>query len=92
MSSFNRGTRTSIESIKYAIESMTENKKGLLALSPLLVFIVLYLVTSIISGDFYKVPITVAFMISSILLSPYQEAIHSQNELRYTAREPAQTT
>ena len=45
---------------------MTENKKGLLALSPLLVFIVLYLVTSIISGDFYKVPITVAFMASSI--------------------------
>ena len=66
ISSFNRGTRTSIESIKYAIESMTENKKGLLALSPLLVFIVLYLVTSIVSGDFYKVPITVAFMISSI--------------------------
>ena len=66
MSSFNRGTRTSIESIKYAIESMTENKKGLLALSPLLVFIVLYLVTSIVSGDFYKVPITVAFMVSSI--------------------------
>ena len=35
-------------------------------MSPLLVFIVLYLVTSIISGDFYKVPITVAFMASSI--------------------------
>ena len=42
------------------------NKQGLLALSPLLVFIVLYLVTSIIARDFYKVPITVAFMISSI--------------------------
>ena len=41
-------------------------KKGLLALSPLVVFIVLYLVTSIIARDFYKVPITVAFMISSI--------------------------
>src|SRR5574344_1143962 len=41
-------------------------KKGLLAFSPLLVFIVLYLVTSIIAGDFYKVPITVAFLISSI--------------------------
>ena len=40
--------------------------KGLFALSPLLVFVVLYLVTSIIAGDFYKVPITVAFMISSI--------------------------
>ncbi len=41
-------------------------KKGLTALSPLFVFTVLYLVTSIIAGDFYKVPITVAFMVSSI--------------------------
>ena len=30
------------------------------------VFILLYLVTSIIAGDFYKVPITVAFLLSSI--------------------------
>ena len=42
------------------------NLKGVLALSPLLVFITLYLVTSIIAGDFYKVPISVAFMISGI--------------------------
>lgn len=41
-------------------------KKGIIALSPLLVFIVLYLVTSIIVRDFYKVPITVAFMVASI--------------------------
>ena len=41
-------------------------KKGLLALSPLVVFILFYLVTSIIAGDFYKIPITVAFMVSSI--------------------------
>ena len=41
-------------------------KKGVIALSPLMVFIVMYLVTSIIAGDFYKVPITVAFMFSSI--------------------------
>jgi Na+/H+ antiporter NhaC len=40
--------------------------KGLIALSPLLVFILLYLVTSLIAGDFYKVPITVAFMLSSV--------------------------
>ncbi|MBP3219666.1 MAG: Na+/H+ antiporter NhaC family protein [Prevotella sp.] len=45
---------------------MMSNKKGFIALSPLMVFIVLYLVTSIIARDFYKVPITVAFMISSI--------------------------
>lgn len=37
-----------------------------MALSPLLVFVVLYLATSIAAGDFYKVPITVAFMVSSI--------------------------
>ena len=41
-------------------------KKGLLALSPLAVFILLYLVTSIIARDFYKVPITVAFMATSM--------------------------
>ena len=31
-----------------------------------MMFIVLYLVTSLVAGDFYKVPITVAFMLSSI--------------------------
>lgn len=41
-------------------------KKGLLALSPLAVFIILYLVTSLIAGDFYKVPITVGFMVASM--------------------------
>lgn len=48
------------------LQTIMSNKKGFIALSPLLVFIVLYLVTSIIARDFYKVPITVAFMISSI--------------------------
>lgn len=42
------------------------NRRGLVALSPIIVFVVLYLVTSIVVGDFYKVPITVAFMLSSI--------------------------
>lgn len=42
------------------------NLKGVLAISPLLVFIGIYLATSIIAGDFYKVPISVAFMISAI--------------------------
>ena len=41
-------------------------KKGFIALSPLMVFILFYLITSIIAGDFYKIPITVAFMVSSI--------------------------
>ena len=31
------------------------NKRGFFVLSPLLVFVVLYLVTSIVAGDFYNV-------------------------------------
>ncbi|MEG1402808.1 Na+/H+ antiporter NhaC family protein [Bacteroides sp.] len=38
---------------------------GWLALSPLFVFLCLYLLTSIIVNDFYKVPIAVAFLLSS---------------------------
>lgn len=36
------------------------------SLSPLIVFLVLYLVTSIIAQDFYKMPIAVAFLASTI--------------------------
>lgn len=43
----------------------TNSIGGKLALSPLLVFLCLYLITSFIVNDFYKVPITVAFMFSS---------------------------
>lgn len=39
--------------------------RGWLALSPLIVFLVLYLVTSLVINDFYKMPITVAFLFSS---------------------------
>lgn len=45
---------------------LTKHRKGFWALSPLLVFLFLYLVTSIIANDFYKVPIVVAFLISCI--------------------------
>lgn len=41
-------------------------RQGLIALSPLAVFILLYLVPSIIARDFYTVPITVAFMAASV--------------------------
>ena len=41
--------------------SPIKSKSGLWALSPLFVFLFLYLVTSLIVNDFYKVPITVAF-------------------------------
>ena len=37
----------------------------MLALSPILVFMAVYLVGSILAGDFYKVPLTVAFLAAS---------------------------
>ena len=54
-------------------------KKGIIALSPIVVFILFYLVTSIVAGDFYKIPITVAFMVSSI----YAIAVFTGKPLMY---------
>ena len=39
---------------------------GWLALSPLVVFLIVYLVSSLIVNDFYKIPISAAFMIASV--------------------------
>lgn len=41
-------------------------KKGLLALSPMLVFLLLYVAVSAIIGDFYKIPISVALLVASM--------------------------
>lgn len=46
-------------------QKKTGRNTGLLALSPLVVFLSLYLVSSLVVGDFYKVPISVAFVIAS---------------------------
>ncbi|MFI3259635.1 MAG: Na+/H+ antiporter NhaC family protein [Rikenellaceae bacterium] len=42
-------------------------KPSLLALLPLGLFFALYLVVSIVVGDFYKMPITVAFVVASVV-------------------------
>lgn len=42
------------------------NKPNGWALMPLVVFLCLYLVTSLIVNDFYKVPITAAFLVASV--------------------------
>ncbi|MCR5520152.1 MAG: Na+/H+ antiporter NhaC family protein, partial [Bacteroidales bacterium] len=44
---------------------MTRNR-GFLALSPLLVFLGVYLVSSFLAKDFYKVPVVSAFLIASV--------------------------
>ena len=45
---------------------MISTRKGLLALSPIVIFLVFYLAVSIAVNDFYKMPISVAFIIASI--------------------------
>jgi len=47
---------------------MQEKKhiRGFIALSPILVFLAIYLVSSILAGDFYKIPIASAFILASI--------------------------
>ncbi len=40
--------------------------RGLLALSPVAVFLVLYLVGSLVIGDFYKMPLSVALVVASL--------------------------
>lgn len=68
------------------METSSYNKKplrGWLALSPLLVFLLIYLVTSIIVNDFYKIPITVAFTISSGYAIAITRGIPLEQRLKY---------
>lgn len=44
-----------------------ETKPNFWALTPLIIFLSIYLVASVIMGDFYKMPITVAFFVASIV-------------------------
>ena len=48
------------------MENIISKRRGLLALSPLVVFLCVYLVSSIIAQDFYRIPISSAFLIASI--------------------------
>lgn len=55
-------------------KTLSPHRLGGWALTPLLVFLLLYLVTSLLVNDFYKVPITVAFLVSSayaVLMTPH---------------------
>lgn len=47
-------------------KKQSQGIKGILALSPLIVFIVLYLTLSIVAGSFSRVPMTVVFLIASV--------------------------
>lgn len=48
------------------MNEIPSGRRGLLALSPLLIFVCTYLISSIIAGDFYAIPVASAFLIASV--------------------------
>lgn len=46
--------------------SQISKMKGLLAVSPVIVLLVVYLAGSVIAGDFYRIPIATAFVVASV--------------------------
>ena len=57
-------------------------KRGLIALTPILVFLGVYLVTSILIKDFYKVPVASAFLLASVYAVLISEVGFNGNQLR----------
>ncbi|MCA4895377.1 MAG: Na+/H+ antiporter NhaC family protein [Cytophagales bacterium] len=71
---------------------MTKNETGRFwALLPLIIFLVVYLVTSLVLNDFYKMPILVAFLFSAIvgfLQYPKLSFSHKTEEFSKGAGDP----
>lgn len=59
-----------------------ERAGGWMALSPLAVFLCLYLVTSIVLNDFYKIPITAAFLLSSCYAVAIMRGVSLNDRIR----------
>lgn len=53
------------------------DRRGLIALSPLFVFLCVYLISSIVANDFYAIPVSSAFLIATV----YAMAISKGNSL-----------
>ncbi len=73
---------------------MTQKPGKFWALLPLITFIVIYLVTSIVLHDFYKMPVLVAFVISAIvgfLMYPKISFTHKTEEFSKGAGDPGIT-
>lgn len=45
---------------------MKDSKRGVVALTPLMVMLAVFLVGSIVAGDFYRIPISLAFLVATI--------------------------
>lgn len=52
--------------MQFGINKAVTTRRGLLALSPMVVFLVSYLGVSVLEADFYKMPVAVAMLIASV--------------------------
>ena len=59
------------------MQEKISNRRGLIALSPLFVFLCVYLLSSIVAHDFYAIPVSSAFLIATV----YAMAINSGKTL-----------
>ena len=62
------------------------NKRGFFALSPLMVFVAIYLVGSLLACDFYKIPLTVAFMAASVYAVAISGGITLKKRIEYYSK------
>ena len=62
------------------------NKRGIFALSPMLVFMAIYLVGSLLAGDFYKIPLTVAFMAASVYAVAISGGVSLKKRIEYYSK------
>lgn len=54
------------DNMHFGIDKAVTTRRGLLALSPMVVFLVSYLGVSVLEADFYKMPVAVAMLIASV--------------------------
>lgn len=55
-----------MQELKSTLHTRISHSRGILAISPIILFLIFYLVVSVIIGDFYKMPIAIALVLSSV--------------------------
>ena len=70
---------------------MQKTLRGLLALSPIIVLLTIYLAGSIVAGDFYRIPITTAFIVASIYAVAITRGTTIDERIEYFSKGAANT-
>ena len=68
-----------------------DTRHGLLALSPIIVLLTIYLAGSIIAGDFYRIPIATAFIVASVYAVAITRGSTLDERIEYFSKGAANT-